>query len=91
MDDLRDLPLDEVKRWLYDKPENISYLKEFFGNKNIVPNLAAGQSLTPENLAAYKELAQRVINAGKDSTGIQAKRIQQIDEYVNAEGARNAA
>ena len=85
--DFSDLSMEEVKRRIYDKPENISYLREFFGSKNAPPNLEAGQYLTQENLEAYQELAQRVIHAGKDSTGVQAKRIQQIISYL--EGTRN--
>ena len=85
--DFSDLSMDEVKRRIYDKPENISHLREFFGSKNAPSNLEAGQYLTPANLEAYKELAQRVIDAGKDSTGVQARRIRQIISYL--EGTRN--
>lgn len=80
--DLGNLSKDEVKSQLYDKPENIGHLREFFGNKDTPPNLEAGQNLTRENLEAYRELAQRLINAGKD-TGVQARRIQQINEYLS--------
>ncbi len=79
--DFSTLSLDEVKSWVYDKPENIEHLREFFGNKNAPPHRDAGLNLTRENLEAYQELAQRVIDAGKDSTGVQARRIQQIIEY----------
>ncbi len=43
--------------------------------------------MTRENLEAYQELAQRVIDAGKDSIGVQASRIQQIIDYL--EGAQD--
>lgn len=52
--------LDEVKARIYDKPDNINFLRYFFGNKNTPPDLQAGQSLTPGNLEAYQELAQRI-------------------------------
>ncbi len=86
---LSDLPLDEVKERLYDKPDNINRLKEFFGNKNTPPALEAGLYLTRDNLEADKELAQRIVDTGKDSTGVQAQRIQQIDSYLSAEGTQN--
>lgn len=89
MDNLGDLSLDEVKETIYDKPDNINRLKEFFGNKNTPPVLEAGQYLTRDNLEAYKELARRIVDAGKDSTGVQAWRIQQIDSYLSAEGTQN--
>jgi hypothetical protein len=81
------LSMDEVKSWVYDKPENIEHLRDFFGNKNTPPHLEAGQNLTRENLEAYQELAQRVIDASKDSLGVQASRIQQIIDYL--EGAQD--
>ena len=84
--DFSKMPLDEVKRRLYDKPDNITHLKDFFGNKNIPPDLEARRYLTRENLEAYKELAQRIVDAGKDLTGVQARRIQQVDSYLSAEG-----
>ena len=89
MDDLGDLTLDEVKERLYDKPDNINRLKEFFGNKHTPPILEAGQYLTRDNLETYKELAQRVVNAGKDLTGVQAQRIRQIDNYLSGGGTLN--
>ena len=42
MVNLSDLSLDEVKERLYDRPENIIHLKEFFGNKNVPPVLESG-------------------------------------------------
>jgi len=80
--DFSNLSLDEVKAYVYDKPDNINHLREFFGNRNIAPNLAARQNLTRANLEAYQELAQRIVDAGKDSTGVQAKRIQQITDFL---------
>lgn len=80
--DFSKFSLDEVKRWIYDKPDNINFLRDFFGNKNTPPDLFAGRNLTRENLEAYQELAQRIINAGKDSIGVQAKRIQQVTDYL---------
>ena len=80
--DFSALSLDEVKSWVYDKPDNINYLRGFFGNKNTPPDLQAGQNLTRDNLEAYQELAQRIVDAGKDSTGVQAKLIQQIVDYL---------
>ena len=85
--DFSRLSLDEVKSYIYDKPENINHLTDFFGNKNTPPNLQAGQSLTRQNLEAYQELAQRAINTGKDSLGVQADRIRQITTYLK--GIRN--
>lgn len=82
MNNLGDLTLDKVKERLYDKPDNIIRLKEFFGNKNTPPALEAGQYLTQDNLEAYKELARRIVEAGKDSSGVQAKRIRQINDYL---------
>lgn len=82
MDDLGSLSLDEVKRRIFEKPENINHLREFFGNKTTLPNLEAGHNLTRDNLEAYRELAQRITDAGKDSTGVQARRIQQISRYL---------
>ncbi len=84
--DFSGLSLDEIKLWIYDKPDNINSLRDFFGNKNTPPDLQAGQDLTRDNLEAYQELARRIVNAGKDSTGVQAKRIQQINEYLSVEG-----
>ncbi len=81
--DFSDLSLDEVKLWIYDKPENINHLREFFGNRNTPPNLVVGQNLTHTNLRAYQELAQRTVDAGKDLTGVQAKRIQQITDFLD--------
>ncbi len=86
MVNLSDLSLDEVKERLYDKPDNIMRLKSFFGNKNTLPALEAGQNLTRDNLEAYKELARRIVDAGKDSTGVQVRRIRQIDSYLRIEG-----
>jgi len=80
--DFSNLSLDEVKRGVYDKPDNVNYLRDSFGNKNTPPDLQAGQNLTRDNLEAYQELAQRIVDGGKDSTGVQAKRIQQIVDYL---------
>lgn len=82
MVNLSDLSLDEVKERLYDKPDNIIYLKDFFGNKNTPPTLESGRHLTRDNLEAYPELAQRIVDAGRDFIGVQAKRIQQITDYL---------
>ena len=87
--DFSNFSLDEVKDHIYDKPDNINFLRDFFGNKSMPPDLQAGRHLTRDNLEAYQELAQRVIDAGKDSTGVQAKRIQQITDYLT--GTENAA
>lgn len=80
--DFSNLSLDEIKLWIYDKPENINYLRDFFGNKNTPPDFEAGRNLTRDNLEAYQELAQRIVDAGEDSIGVQAKRIQQIADYL---------
>ncbi len=89
MVNLSDLSLEEVKEQLYDKPDNIIHLKEFFGNKNAPPALEAGQYLTQDNLEAYKELARRIVEAGKDLTGVQARHIQQINSYLIGGGTPN--
>ena len=84
--DYTKLTMDELKGHIYDQPDNINHLRDFFGRvtKSGVqpPNIAAGKNLSRGNLEAYRELAQRIVDAGKDSTGVQARRIQQINDFL---------
>lgn len=39
-------------------------------------------SVTPDTLRRYREIAQEAIDAGKDSSGVQKKRIEIIDRLL---------
>ena len=84
--DYTKLTMDELKAHIYNQPDNINHLRDFFGRvtkSGVQPsNVAAGRNLSRGNLEAYRELAQRIIDAGKDSTGVQASRIQQINDFL---------
>ena len=86
--DLTKLSMDEVKKIVYTVPDGVTrdILSDFFGVVRSTgvdpPNLAAGEYLTRESLEAYRELAQRLINAGGDASGVQARRIKQINDFL---------
>lgn len=82
-EDVAALEMAELKARLYAHPDNVIYLRKFFGGAHQAPELGAGRHLTVELLYALVELARRISAAGKDSTGIQAKRIVQIQEHMN--------
>jgi len=57
-------------------PETVGMLREFFKTGELP------QGLTPEALQAYRAVAEHAVSAGIDKLGVQAQRIQMIDDAL---------
>jgi len=57
-------------------PETVGMLREFFKTGQLP------QGLTPDALQAYRAVADHAVRAGIDKLGVQAQRIQMIDDAL---------
>jgi len=80
--------LDDVRRGsktVIARREGIGELLERLNSSRNVP---LPDGVTPETLLRYREIAEQAIRSGKDTLGVQAKRIEAIDELLRRSGGR---
>jgi len=58
-------------------PENVALLRKFFKDGQVP------EGLSREALSAYRSVAEHAIHAGRDKLGVQAQRIEMIDDALN--------